>query len=298
MNNRIERRAGFVKNVVRTAWIVGILGLTLPPIINADITTRVINQVFTGKTMVCNEGITPSNKKGMPSDVIVVFGAGDIESSKSLEEERLLAALLLYKNKQAPQIALLDGYTGQGSRPSQSKIRIQEMAQTLPGGPIEIEGSDIIQVTDLLNTAESAKEVKALMELHHWNKGVAVTNKIHILRALSLLCANGVPVSGSSVEDIVLQWMPYIINDSKDQVMSPETKSRLNKELIGVLDVIYTRGEGSILLKYLNRGDYSGISLNTNRISDPVIEHISVKPPILDPYNNKVKSLRKSGRIY
>jgi hypothetical protein len=297
MNNKIERRAGFVKNAIRTAWIVGMLGLTLPPIINADITTRVLSQVVTGKTMVCDQGILPSNKQGAPSDVIIVFGAGDIESSKSLEEERLLAALLLYKNKQAPQIVLLDGYTGQGARPAESKIRLQEMAQTLPGGGIEIEGSDIIQVTDLLNTAKSAKEIKKLMEIHHWNKGIAVTNKIHILRALSLLCANSVPVSGSSVEDIISQWMPYVMNNGK-VAPSPEMRARLNKELLGVLDVIYTRGEGSILLKYLNRGDYSEVNLSTDILINPVIKKASIKAPGMDPYNNKVKDIKRSGRIY
>lgn len=254
---------GLGSAIIRGAVIGGLVGLAvLPPIANRDI-VGLATGLDRGSPS-CADGISPSNTEGYPYDVIAVLGAGmtnDVNGyviPSKFETRRLYAAAILWLTHTAPHIVLLDGYQGPDADPNINKIKLQEIVRHLSGYTVEIPLSAIEVETESLNTTENARQMKLIAEQNNWKKIAVDTDQFHIMRAVLNFCINNMSVTGFPVEDVVTQWAPHI----EEQInsvnrFSPGYVKRQMKELEGLLDLIYTRGQGSVIRKHLINGDTS-----------------------------------------
>ncbi|MFZ3010817.1 MAG: YdcF family protein [Microgenomates group bacterium] len=266
MSKRGERGhyyGGLRSAVIRGTIIGSLVGLAvLPPIANKDVV--VLASGLDRDTPSCADGVNPSNTEGYPYDAIAVLGAGmtsDVNGNVfpgKFETRRLYAAAILWLTHTAPHIVLLDGYLGPDVDPNINKIKLQEIVRHLSGYTVEIPLSAIEVESESLNTTENARQMKLIAEQNNWKKIAVDTDQFHIMRAVLNFCINNMSVTGFPVEDVVTQWAPHI----EDQInsvnrFSPGYVKRQMKELEGLLDLIYTRGQGSVIRKHLIQEDKS-----------------------------------------
>lgn len=293
---------GLRSAIIRGTVIGGLVGLAvLPPIANRDIV--VLASGLDKDTPSCADGVSPSNTEGYPYDVIAVPGAGmtnDVNGNiipSKFETRRLYAAAILWLTHTAPHIVLLDGYQGPDADPNINKIKLQEIVRHLSGYTVEIPLSAIEVETESLNTTENARQMRILAEKNNWKKIAVETDQFHIMRAVLNFCISNMSVTGFPVEDVVTQWAPYI----EDQInsvnrFSPGQVKRQMKELEGLLDLIYTRGQGSVIRKHLIK---DGESDDVNDTHQPTQKNKHPRPDAIsgiifprkkmDMYHQRVK---------
>lgn len=268
MAKRAEDKGHHLRGLPRVIYKSLILGsliglAVLPPIANRDVVEANREWHINNKAD-CAQGVEPSNTEGYPFDVIAVPGGGmTIDKNGNmipgkLETRRLYAAAILWLTHQAPHIVLLDGYQGLEADPNIDKVRLQEIVRQLSGYTVEIPWSAIEVETESLNTTENAREMKKIAEKNNWKKIAVDTDNFHIMRAVMNFCINNMNSTGFPVEEVISEWAPFLeeqINHPND--LSFGSAGRQLKEIYGMLDLIYTRGEGSVWRKHLIKDDRS-----------------------------------------
>lgn len=299
---RLHYYSGLRNAAIRGAVIGGLVGLAvLPPIANRDIIA--LASGMDKDTPSCTEGVSPSNTEGYPYDAIAMLGAGmtnDVNGNvipSKFETRRLYAAAILWLTHTAPHIVLLDGYQGPDADPNINKIKLQEIVRHLSGYTVEIPSSAIEVETQSLNTTENAQQMRILAEKNNWKKIAVDTDQFHIMRAVLNFCINNMSATGFPVEDVMTEWAPYIeeqINSVNG--FSPGHVRRQMKELQGLLDLIYTRGQGSVIRKHLVTGDTSDDGSDTDQPAQDsryprldTVSRIVFPRKKMDVYNQRVK---------
>lgn len=300
---RFHYHGGLKRAVIRGAVIGGLVGLAvLPPIANRDVIA--LASSLDKDSPSCAEGVSPSSTEGYPYDAIAVLGAGmtndangNIVPSK-FETRRLYAAAVLWLTHTAPNIVLLDGHQSPDVDTNINKIKLQEIVRHLSGYTVEIPLSAIQVETESLNTTENAQQMKLIAEKNNWKKIAVDTDEFHIMRAVLNFCINNMAVTGFPVEDVMAEWAPYVEDqiNSVNRFSSGQVKRQM-KELQGLLDLIYTRGQGSVIRKHLIVGDTS--SDDGNDTDKPTQGHGYPRPDTvsriifprrkMDIYNQRVK---------
>lgn len=288
------------------AIIGGLLGLVVLPLVtNRDVISMASG--MDNKRPSCAEGVNPSNTEGYPFDAIAVPGGGmtkdinGIDIPGKFETRRLYAAAILWLTHQAPHIVLLDGYQ-KDVDPNITKTKLQEIVRHLSGYTVEIPWSAIEVESTSLNTTENAREMKKIAEKNNWKKIAVDTDQFHIMRAVLNFCISGMSSTGFPVEDVMSEWAPYIEDqiNSVNRFSSGRVKRQM-KELEGLLDLIYTRGEGSVIRKHLIKDDASDDAENSMEQlpptpSSPTSGTIYNRHRKMDVYTQRVRpqSLRSS----
>lgn len=299
---RFHYHGGLKRAIIRGAVIGGLVGLAvLPPIANRDVIA--LASGLDKSSPSCAEGVSPSNTEGYPYDAIAVLGAGmtnDVNGNivpSKFETRRLYAAAVLWLTHTAPNIVLLDGHQSPDVDPNINKIKLQEIVRHLSGYTVEIPLSAIQVETESLNTTENARQMKILAEKNNWKKIAVDTDEFHIMRAVLNFCISNMAVTGFPVEDVMAEWAPYV----EEQInsvnrFSPGQVKRQMKELQGLLDLIYTRGQGSVIRKHLINGSNSDDPANeeqptqNDRYPQPdTTSRIIFPRRKMDIYNQRVK---------
>ncbi len=239
------------RKVINIALAVCLLGLAIiPPIVHRVDMGGIAQAAFTKQMPDYTDGVKPSNKEGKPNDIIAVLGAGDSGRPNSFEDGRLAAAAILYLEGHAPKITLLDGNLGKGVKKNTDVEKLKQLIWELSNHQVQIPDKDIIiRFEKSPNTEESARVMNEIVHTYGLNRVMLVTHNFHMLRALSELHQYDIHVSGYSVEDVMnrynAEWGIEVekLNQSSDMV------SKRNKEILGMVDLFYTGGEGSIYLK-------------------------------------------------
>lgn len=233
------------RRMLTNAFLLGVMGLALlPPFVHYKTTGNIIIAAGGGKVD-CSQMGEPSNTQGFPYDVIAVLGAGDIDSSNSFETRRLYGAAILWLTGNASKVALLEG---EGVDVAESEKRLRGAVRHLSGYSREIPEDSIITKVSV-NTAKTAQDMAEMVDIYNWKRVAVVTDNFHLSRSMILFCMNDIQASGYSVEEVVSRWAPIWTDYIQTPNSSPQMQTRRRKELMGLIDVMYTNGKGSILLK-------------------------------------------------
>ena len=118
------------------------------------------------------------------------------------------AAAIKYIQKQAPIIILLDGKLEDSGDSLISKQYLQNKVKKLSQGTILLPDESVIIENISVNTATNMKQLRKLVDLHHLQQVLLITNNFHADRAEIHACAFGINALSLPAENIIIDQFP------------------------------------------------------------------------------------------
>lgn len=172
-----------------------------------------------------------------PADVAILLGGG-VENPRSQRidaelndgGDRVIHAARLYKAGKVKRILVTGGNVlwVSSDKPEAFHMRAYLMELGVPDNAIEIAGQS-------RNTAENAREIKALWQAESYGSALLVTSASHMPRALVLFQRAGLPVTSSSTDVRGVQPDTYTLLDALPDAEALARSTRAIKEWLGLL---------------------------------------------------------------